>query len=216
MSNSAHSRQVSEAAGIHYFWSAVASFMVLYIVNEWIFDRSNVSALSVFHIERSWESAPIFMLTFGSAISAIAFSILLLRIHHFGGATWTERMAPLWIDIDPRTSLGRAWRKLSAVVAIILPLAAQVQFWWRFHQWQAWPTTGVQQEVGLWSYEPISILGNWDAFHYGDYSKRALTDKGFGGVSFVPFWEPVMMVLLSTIVVILALRITIALFRPAR
>lgn len=79
-----------------------------------------------------------------------------------------------------------SWERLSAGFFIGLPNVGLIWSWHRFlTKGDVWNTaTG---EIA-WRFEktsPLSFFGDWDAFRYGDFSSGL-------GASFVPFWQPVL------------------------
>lgn len=208
--------RLSERAGLFYLWSMLASFNIVYILNIWLLDRTNQKLIKVFHFDDTWESAPIFMLSFGSLVTLASFVSLIGLAKRSDGATWAYRMPPLWVDIDPAVPLGKFWRTVCAVLALGLPFAAHVHFWRRFDEWQAWKNEGAYGAVSLWERVPLSMIFDWDAHRYGDLSKRLLSDDGFGGVSYLPFWQPVLMIVLTALVVAFGLRACMLVFAGPR
>lgn len=205
---------VSEEKGLMYLWSAIATFNVLYIINLWLLDRTNQTLIDVFHFDNTRESAPIFMLTFGSLVTLTSF-VLLRRLMERQKTNGLARLMPIWINIDPGTRTGRRWRAFCGLLTIGLPLVAQVYFWLQFHDWQAWKNELPHSTVELWKPVKPGYVFDWDAHRYGSYGDRLRKSDGFGGVSYLPFWQPLLMAGLSLLVLRAFLRI-VGLLRQRR
>ena len=204
---------IPEEAGLQHLWSVIASFNVIYILNIWLLDRTNQLLIDIFHFDDTWESAPIFGLSFGSVVTILSYSFMLSLIKRNISGQWMERVPHLWVDIDIKSRLGRAWRHFIVAVTLLFPLAAQLHFWLRFYEWQVWENNPQSKLHGIWSYVSPKYFLDWDAYRYGDHSKR-LIEEGFGGVSFLPFWQPAIMVILTTIALILFGKIILAFREP--
>lgn len=203
-------KPVSEEVGLKYLWSILSTFTVLYILQILLLDRTNELLIDMFHFDDTWESAPVFALTFGTLISIGTFSLMLVLIKKSKAKEGLSRVPPLWIDIDVKSGLGRAWRRIVLVLVFIFPLAAQLHFWLRLFEWQVWKDTAAAPTVSLWSYVSPSYFLDWDAHRYGDHSKRML-EEGFGGVSFLPFWQPLIMAGMTLFLLIITGKIILAL-----
>ncbi|MCG8685541.1 MAG: hypothetical protein MI892_11740 [Desulfobacterales bacterium] len=193
---------ISEEEGLQFLWATIASFNVIYILNLLLLDRTNLLLIDVFHFDDTWESVPVFGLSFGSVVTILSFSFMLALIKKKIGEKWLERIPPLWVDIDMRSELGRTWRRIIFAITLLFPLAAQLYFWLRLYEWQVWENNAQSKLYTLWSYVPPKFFLNWDAYRYGDHSKRFI-EEGFGGVSFLPFWQPAIMGCFTAIVLIL-------------
>lgn len=205
-------KAVSEEDGLKYLWSSIATFTVIYILHLWILDRTNKLLIDIFHFDDTWESAPVFALTFGTFITILTFVLMLSLIRNNKNNNWLERIPPLWVDIDIKSQLGRVWRCVIVAFVLLFPLFAQVHFWRRLHNWQVWKNNTQAEIVGLWSFVSPQHFISWNAYRYGDHSKR-LTEDGFGGVSFLPFWQPIIMLVFTFFLLVLTIKIVLALSR---
>ncbi len=205
--NKITNNSIPEEEGLQYLWSAIASFNVIYILNLWLLDRTNQLLINKLHFDDTWESAPIFGLSLGSLTTILSFRFMLSLVKRNTSEQWIERVPHLWVDIDVKSQLGRFWRHFIIAVTLLFPLAAQLHFWLRLYKWQVWENNSQAKLHGIWSY--VSPFLDWDAHRYGDYSKR-LTE-GFGGVSFLPFWQPTIMIILTAIALILFEKIVLTL-----
>lgn len=186
-------------------WAAVTTFNILFILNLWWMDRTGNAVIDVFTPDDRWESVPIFGLTLGSLFTIISFHLLLsyVRKMRSEGRPWHGRIPTIWIQPDELVgSFRRAWLVFIIVVCIVLPIAAQVQFWYRLDNWQVWKNYDPGRGERVQLLQPISpkFLLDWDAHRYGDYSKRAERK----GVSFVPLFQPLLMFGLSIAVMLIA------------
>ncbi|WP_370245936.1 hypothetical protein [Marisediminitalea sp.] len=188
--------QVTEKAGIQYLWSAVASFNVLYFLNLWLLDRTNELLISIFHFDDTRESVPVFGLTFGTLVTLYSFVLLRSYIKGADGSSWHARIPALWVDIDVTSSVGRKWRAAVFAVTVVFPVLAHVHFWKRLDKFDVWRTED-DAAWGVWEYVSPQYFFDFDAHRYGQFAERM--DEGYGGVSFVPFWQPVVMGLMSCV-----------------
>lgn len=193
-------------------WSTIATFNVLFILNLWVMDRTNRSLISVFNPAQNWSAVPIFGLSIGS-LSTILSGILMLKIiqirDNYDGL---EKLPSLWIEKFENEKFLRQWKVTVLFITVAFPLLAQIHFWRRFNEWSAWThhenSEGVI--VSLYQYVPINYLLKWDSFRYGNYTKMAI--DGWEGVSFVPFWQPVIMATLTLVCFLLSVKVVISTF----
>lgn len=211
--NKITNNSIPEEAGLQYLWSAIASFNMIYILNLWLLDRTNQLLIGIFHFDDTRESAPIFGLSFGTLVTILSFNFMLSLVKRNTSEQWMERVPHLWVDIDVKSQLGRTWRHFIVSVTLLFPIAAQLHFWFQLYERQVWENNSQSKLHGIWSYVSPKYFLDWDAYRYGDHSKR-LIEEGFGGVSFLPFWQPVIMVVLTAIALALFGRIVLAFREP--
>ena len=173
-------------------WPVIPILNVIFLFNLWFIDRSNHPFIPFFTPDERWESVPIFGLSLGAVSTIVSFRIL---------GSWTT--------IEILCHVRKRWKHLLYWSLILFPLLAHLQFWVRFDDWQAWknfdPDRGEQVSL-IKLVSPLYIL-DWDAHRYGDYSRR--NEPGHQGVSYVPFYQPILMGILSLIV----LSLTTTVFR---
>ncbi len=192
-------------------WSAVATFNVLFLFNLWVMDRTNTSLIDVFNPSENWSSVPIFGLSLGTFTTIFSYFLMLKIIDINGDKIGVERMPSLWVE-NIEEQFRRKWNYMILVITLLFPMLAQVNFWFRFHKWQAWINDDVLSLNQLSLYEPVSLafLLDWDGHRYGDFSKVAL--DGWHGVSFVPFWQPLIMIALSLVSIVYFAKIFLMIF----
>ena len=188
-------------------WTIVTSFNVLFLVNLWWLDRTDNAPFGVFTPDDRWESVPIFGLSLGSLFTLI--SLLLLasyaRRKRSENRLWYDRIPWIWLGAndlgkDEKRVFKPWWQRFVILVCVIFPITAHVHFWNRFDDWQAWRNRepGLGQEVSLFeSVSPLMFL-DWDAYRYGNHSKRS--DRQ--GVSYVPLYQPILMAAMSAAVLV--------------
>jgi hypothetical protein len=187
-------------------WAAVTSFNVLFLLNLWWLDRSDKALINIFTPDEHWESVPIFGLSLGSLFTIVSFALLTISAGRCRRERkpWHERIPMIWVrQRDLSTSDKRWWQGVVIVVCIIFPLLAHLQFWSRFDDWQAWRNYNPHRGEEVRLFEPVSpkYLLDWDAHRYGDHSR--LEERR--GVSFVPLFQPLIMMALTVAVFGLAL-----------
>lgn len=197
---------------MHKLWSAIATFNFLFTVNLWLMDRTNESPIDVFNPAQNWSSVPIFALSFGTVLTLFSALLMQKLIHLKRALVGVDRLPSLWIEKFEHEEFKKKWKLTVFFLTVIFPLFAQIHFWRRFHEWDAWtndPATLVES-VSLYKYVSPIYFFDWDAFRYGDYSKMAL--DGWKGVSFVPFWQPFIMAVLTSLCFFVCMQILIQVF----
>ena len=197
-------------------WSAITTFNVLYLLNLLILDRTNRVVIDIFIIDDRRESVPIFGLTIGTIITILSFYLFYQFVKIQLAQPWHERIPPLWVEVAPNTSFGRQWVWVVLLLCIAFPIAANAQFWVRFHTWQTWsnhvPTSGDR----ICLYKPVSpkYILMWDAHRYGDFSRKDDKKEDHKGVSYLPLYQPIIMMLLTATVLLLVIKIAYFLKKP--
>ncbi len=197
-------------------WSTIATFNILFLLNLCLIDRTDHSLIKVFAISSYRESVPIFGLSLGSVITILNFYLFMHCIESKELPKWYDRFPSLWIDnIKTKTSFGCRWKGFVLFLVIVFPIFVHGQFWLRFNDWQAWKnySTVKGEIIGLLEPADLKVLieHGWDAYRYGDYSKRNIS--GREGFSFIPLFQPLLMLMLSMAIICLFIRIFIKVFK---
>ena len=141
---------------------------------------------------------PLLILSFGTFIQLLILYLIGVWLGHVGRDV--HLFPKLWVTEFDALSLQRYWEHVSAVLLLWLPLIGFGWFWMVFSDQQAWMTgSDPLSPVGLWydQISPLSFFGGWDNYRYGDFAAAERGEKGKDGVSFVPYWQPILMILLS-------------------
>lgn len=179
-------------------WNTLATFYVLYILGSLFMDRTNNrDVIESFNPSENWSSIPIFYLSFGSLLSIAVLYICYQITAHENKQGWENRMPGLWLDDSQMHGLLKKWKVVLFSLILIFPIVLQVHFWRRFHDWQAWSNVKTPEVVSLYELVSPAYLLSWDSYRYGDFSN--MNEEGWHGVSYVPFWQPVIMLTLSLI-----------------
>ncbi|MGL6209442.1 MAG: hypothetical protein ACRC14_06385, partial [Paracoccaceae bacterium] len=106
------------------------------------------------------------------------------------------------------------WERMSAALGLGLPLIGFVWAWGRFcAKGQVWvKATGI--EVSRWYPTPecpLAFPPDIGLCRYGNIANR--NTAGLNGVDFLPFWQPAVMIILSTAVLAVTL---VVLYRLSR
>jgi hypothetical protein len=175
-------------------------------------------AIASFIFRKDNASAPLFALWGGLLLTAISLGIFASRAKKSRAQRPLGRVPSLWFNIPLNSATGKRWRWFTIVVGVVVPIVAAGWFWSRFQMRQSWPNvSGTEpKSVGLWSFVPPSnILGGFNHYRYG-FNDPGRWDKPSSSASFVPLWEPLMLVLLSLITVLLSLYLVRKLTAPLR
>ena len=98
---------MSEDRALKYLFNVIATFVLFYHLNILLLDRTNELLIDVFHFDDTWESAPIFTLTFGSVITIVSLSLMhSLIVKNCGKRKWFDKIPPVWFDIETGTAVG--------------------------------------------------------------------------------------------------------------
>lgn len=190
-------------------WSTVATFTTLFLLDLVIMTSTNESQIEVFNLARNRSEVPIFGLSLGSLFTVVSSSLMLVLIPHRGGMAWVDRVPPLWVDPRESERFRRAWKGFSLCLTAVFPLLAQLLFWFKFHHpdFEAWINDGADPPTQVSLYEPVSFLlvFDWDMHRYGDSANIRLPEGG--GVSYLPFWQPILMGTLSLVSLVLTFAI---------
>lgn len=192
-------------------FSTVSSFVVLLIIQLWVFDRMEGPVFDIYFLKVSKEYIPLYALTFGALASLIGLWVFDDVIDTSNDLRWFDRVPSPWVDIsDAKVSQKTKWKALVVILIVFLPVLANIHFWNRIHEWQAWNNCDkMSSKVDIWSYPHSSVSGQcdfWDAYRYGKYDSR--TQENHGGTSFVPLFEPIFALILTCSLVIYSISIT--------
>ena len=191
-------KSLDEINGLDALWAAVTAFNISFWLNLWAFEIRKKPLISIISPGDNYESAPLFALIFGTLVTLVSVSLFVWRVRMTASEPIFSRVPPLWINIDFGSSVGRLWRTVILVMAVVLPVGLQGYFWVHFSKRQAWTNTANAIKIDLWQpVSPTHLFVGFNDFRYGFFDERANKLQDFGGVSFVPFWEPALMVVLS-------------------
>lgn len=149
-------------------------------------------------------SIPLIILSFGPWLQLI---ILLMVAVYLRDIDPKQQFFPKIGKSNFETEvLAYRWEKLSATAILVLPLIAFMWAWGRFlYKGEIFQSSsnlnlierGRFDRVSLWS-----IWGGWDNYRYGD----PVTAEG---ASFIPFWQPILIMGLGSALVTIATIIVI-------
>ncbi len=162
------------------------SFISLFLISQLLV------AFGFFQWDMDWgnflfgdrPSVPLIVLSFGPAIQVV---VLLMVLRFLRVTAPKDRFFPRLIlkkfDAD---DLTYSWEKTSAWVILGVPLMGFGYFWLRFfsHRLGAWDSSTLEK-VDLLKLVPVWLVnGGWDMYRYGSLQAHE-------GSSFLPFWQPV-------------------------
>ena len=183
-------------------WSGIVTFNTLYILNLWLQDRTNAALIDSFSPAKNWSEVPIFGIGLGIAILCLSAIIGWEFAAFRRNKQWYERIPSLWLNVSNETiSFRKRWFAFVLIVAYLFPAIAFSHFWRRLGKWDAWPNEPDAVPLSPYTYVSPSYLFNFDAHRYGDFSKRLV--DGWHGISFVPFWQPLLFALATGIAMVL-------------
>lgn len=153
----------------------------------------------------SRNGAPIVVLSFGPLIYLTGTAFLWWHMADAGLAR--GRFPPFLISEFENLDARLRWERISFLLTVCLPILILVYFWIAFHRGDAWPSAEDGAAVGLYQIgltSPFAFFGHWNDWHFGQWNERAIDD----GVSFVPLWQPVLIMWPQSLVVLLAAGLT--------
>ena len=134
-------------------------------------------------------------------------SLLLLATEKYflyrRGGSFVERLPVAFgLRMDKMGSLRRLYQASSFCVFLLMPMLAQIHFFHRMHQGIVYD--GDKPLSSIWDMIPIVRMGDdhWNYFHYGSQNH----------VTFYPFWEPLLFLVLEIAVLGFFLRVSYQLF----
>lgn len=186
-------------------WSTIVTFMILFVVDQWIMTTTGHSPTDILSLAKNKSEVPIFALSLGSLLMVVSCALMLGLTPRGRSDSWVERVPALWVDPTEDERFRRVWKGTTLLMVLVFPLIAQWHFWRKFHQWKAWVNDGSESLNLVSLYAPVSpkYIFDWDAHRYGDASKVGQAD--WSGVSYLPLWQPILMATLSTVSLVLVL-----------
>ena len=190
-------------------WSTITTFTILFLLDLWLMTSTDRSHIDIFPLARNKSEVPIFGLSLGTLLAVLSSALMLALIPRSTRASWVERVPTLWVDPTEHARFRCVWKGATLFMAVVFPLGAQFHFWRKFHHrdFKAWINDGSDPPTLVSLYEPVSplLIFDWDKHRYGNPLNMQLSDGG--GVSYLPLWQPVLMVMLSLASLILAVAI---------
>lgn len=168
-------------------------FLIAALASAFMFYQLRVDSFGVLFNDRP--SVPVLVLSFAPfiQIGVLAFALVFMS-----DTSPAVQLFPRLFGYDMGTSrTNLLWERLTALVVLGLPVLALSFFWARFFspRHRVWHTdTGI--EIGRFDYvSPMLFFGNWNRHRFGGAI-------GEGGASFVPFWQPVLIMGMGSLVVV--------------
>lgn len=207
--------------------STVFSFLILALIAGLFFAQLRVE-FGIHELFPDRMAAPLILLAFGLPIAAFGYWLVSRFMRHVS----PDRAAfpRYFITEFDEPELDRMWQRISMLIVCVVPLLFFAWAWmWFLNHGAAWLNDGTSAppRVDRWEMVPFNLvycdalhtfgLGpeckGWDAYRFGDL---AAVENGKGGVSFLPFWHPVLWLIPMTAVVVLQSVRLIDLYRRRR
>lgn len=171
-----------------------------------------IGAFFFFQWEMDWgaalfgdrSSVPMIVLSFGPVVQL---AVLWMVWRYLCEVPAKDRLFPRLIVGDLETErLNHSWEKGSALTVLGLPIIAFTWAWERFLNEGTVFDKATGIEVGRFDFvSPRLMLGGWDIYRYGDVLSGEAS-------SFVPFWQPLLIMGGGTLaVMVLSARILLQL-----
>lgn len=189
--------------------TAILSVLLSFTIYQLLFGifygqmGSTTGAFATFFTERP--SVPLILLSAGQPIHIFT---LWLAGRTLAATPVADAAFPrLFVEKMNPPGMARTWEVISALVMLALPIIGFGYYWVRFlTKGEAWLKANAEQ-FGLFHPAPFTnLFVNFDQYRYGDLSQLGKV-KGVDGVSFVPLWQPLIMVAFSLAIVVMSLRL---------
>lgn len=187
-------------------WKAVSLFLLLLVANTWIHTQGGQPIFDVKLIHTSRVGSALFCLIIGSVILSIA-AILGRNYAQRIAGRWEQKIPLLWISaIEPGARLARWYQGTVLTFLVAVPAAGLAHFagivnaGTLCHRASQTPLLS----ASLWARLPASFK---DTYRIG------ADEACKGGVTFVPFFEPLLIAALLISAVVLTLAHLHAVFR---
>jgi hypothetical protein len=186
-------------------WQKYSKYLVLFALTSWLVTQGvNVSSSAVWH--QSHYLAALFGLIICMPLYLVCLWFASTYVLKFGGNTWHSRLPAVDLKDEPDFSSpeARMYQRIVFIVYFIFPLAANSHF---FNVFLDAPVYQLRDHltVNLWQFPPTKSLVD-DAYRFGAQ----------GGVTFFPFYEPLLISLVFVGIWIYFLRFAWLLFRPGK
>ncbi len=181
-------------------WGAIVVFNGGFLLNVLLALQKNNVTLHFFLPDKRLEVLPVFALSICSFMSAVEMGLLyiIVRKARQREKRW-ENCVPADLNIaklkmtdkDIEPEFRKVWAILVLLLAIAWPFYMSGFLWVRFDRGQAWLNCAGQHKQLISLYSPWSPCAgfDWDNHRYGSWSK---TDADMIGVSYQPFWQPLL------------------------
>ena len=181
--------------------SVLSGFFVIQMVFGLLFAQMKLEsgAFRLFFDEAG--TVPMILLSVGQWVQAAALVLVLAFLSHTEPRRFLfPRYVGSGIEADDMEAPGLSliWESISVALVLFLPLIGIVYWWTAFLDPDrgAW-VKATSEVVGLFERVPrCHFFGNWDVCRYG-----SLPAGEGNGDSFVPFWQPVLVMGGGTIIV---------------
>jgi hypothetical protein len=217
MTNKARGK-LKEIEALDAIWGKVATFTLTWWIYWAVFEVADKPIGGPIFREHN-DSAPLFALWGGLLLTLTSLCIFVSRVRRSGARSHLGRVPPLWFNVALNTDTGKRWKLFTIIVGVIIPTAFAAWFWVRFQMRQTWPNvsgTAPPSPYGLWRYvSPWHVLSGFNDYRYG-FDDADRWNRPLSSASFVPLWEPLILVLLSLITLAVLFRLVCSLIAPDR
>lgn len=202
-------------------WNAILSFLLLYLLDIVVAIQQNGNGVfGILIVDGRVAVLPLFGLVIGSVIFLV--QLILFRLTHTRNLLKSNQISfpiPFIDDLGVYSISAAKIRAYVIVVCFVIPVIGLSKLWFDFNSAdrRSWVNEKPFHEVSR--YKPVSIFYLFDFNHhaYGSYYSTHLCEKGAKdmskelktapcGVSYVPFWEPLIIILMNIWSIILIIK----------
>lgn len=166
-------------------WKKLSIFLVLYAAATWAVTQGISPDFGV-TIDQRRQIAALLGLVICMPLYMLCLWFAGRYVTTFGGTSWYSRLPPIGLEdeLDVSTPEARMYQRISLVVFVIFPLAAVTHFFLIFLDAPVLELS-TNEPISMWDMVSPMVLFQ-DYYRYGEDM----------GVTFFPFYEPIVLTLL--------------------
>tara|TARA_R110000737_G_scaffold80576_1_gene112782 strand:+ start:224 stop:832 length:609 start_codon:yes stop_codon:yes gene_type:complete len=173
--------------------TVLSLFLISNLAIGFMYFQWEIDQAAVLFVNRP--AVPLLILSFGPIIQI---AVLWMVRDFLNEIRPVDRLFPqLAIPVLDTKKLAYKWERMSAWIVLGLPI---IGFSWAWHRFltngSVWETKTGTSVDRFYYVSPNTFFGDWDTHRYGDQ----LTDQA---ASFVPFWQPLIIMGFSSVAVVI-------------
>lgn len=184
-------------------WTVFSVFATIYVLDTWLLTQS-VNLLIGKILDKREHIAALYGIIIGSFSFILSMIWLNLYIEKYGGNRWRSKFPTLFnLDLNTNTTEGKLYQGICFFTFHIIPFLSQIHFVGIFLKGKLY-VKHTPETVSLFKLEPPSVL-LCDCYRYGAAEGR--------GVTFFPFYEPILIFCVEIFLAIVFFKITRKIFK---
>lgn len=183
-------------------WQQVSKYMVIYALATWVVTQGGKLDLGV-TIGYAGNIAALFGFLVCTPLFWLSLWLLSQFIDSYGGASYFSRIPQVGLEeeLDFENPASRMYQRLILFIFLIVPISSITHFYRKILSVPVYDKS-TNAVVDMWSPSPISVLVT-DAYRFGEN----------GGVTFFPFYQPLIMTILFAVIWVYLLFVLWKIFR---